>query len=141
MGLRRDLLISLASQQHVAGLPDAEKRGPHGSARQWLAFIDLHGLDQRHAMQALRARLSLLESGCARPGTPLPPSNTPLPNSWLPKHLTIVTGWGANAQPQGYSVLRNNVNNFLRSNAYDYMEVPRLGCGRFEVKLGRRRGQ
>lgn len=143
LGLCRDLRISLSSQKHAEEAAKNEKpscrnrnQSRTNTARQWLAFIDLHGLDQRHAMLALRGRLNLLESGAmSTGGTPLPPNK----NSWLPKRLTVVTGRGVNSQPQGVSMLRNNVLNYLRNGGFDFVETPYIGCGCFEIRLGRKR--
>uniref|UniRef100_A0A0R3WDI7 Smr domain-containing protein n=1 Tax=Taenia asiatica TaxID=60517 RepID=A0A0R3WDI7_TAEAS len=160
LDLWSDLRVALNSQQQAlekitaegtGGGQRMEKRSSQWYARQWLAFLDLHGLDLRHAMHALRRRLCLLESGCASPGTLLPPGaanvvNTDassegvrLPNHWLPKRLTVITGWGSSSPHLGNrkpsSTLRHNVINFLRSTAYDFEEMPFRGSGRFEVRL------
>ncbi|KAL5972059.1 hypothetical protein TSMEX_000179 [Taenia solium] len=160
LDLWSDLRVALNSQQQAlkkitaegtGGGQRMEKRGSQWYARQWLAFLDLHGLDLRHAMHALRRRLCLLESGCASPGTLLPPgaanvvtTDAPsegvrLPNHWLPKRLTVITGWGSSSPHLGNrkpsSTLRHNVINFLRSTAHDFEEMPFRGSGRFEVRL------
>ncbi|CDS42364.1 NEDD4 binding protein 2 1 [Echinococcus multilocularis] len=161
LDLWSDLRVALNSQQQVAKKAAAEgtgrsqgpeRRDSHWYARQWLTILDLHGLDLHHAMHALRQRLRLLESGCASPGTPLPPESARvasadafseavrLPNHWLPKHLTVITGWGSSSPHLGSrkpsSTLRHNIINFLRTAAYDFEEMPFRGSGRFEVRLG-----
>ncbi|VDD75062.1 unnamed protein product [Mesocestoides corti] len=145
LDLCSDLRVTIGSQKHAAENSNAEKQDSRGVARQWLSFIDLHGLDLRRAMHALRRRLTLLESSHAPPGTPLPPGGQTLPNSWLPKRLTIVTGWGSKAlslaNQKPYSILRQNVLNYLRTSGYSFVETPYLGCGCFEVQLGTRKRQ
>ncbi|KAH9283724.1 NEDD4-binding protein 2-like 1 [Echinococcus granulosus] len=161
LDLWSDLRVALSSQQQVAKKVAAEgtgrsqgpeRRDSQWYARQWLTILDLHGLDLHHAMHALRQRLRLLESGCASLGTPLPPESASvasadafseavrLPNHWLPKHLTVITGWGSSSPRLGSrkpsSTLRHNVINFLRTAAYDFEEMPFRGSGRFEVRLG-----
>ncbi|VDM27554.1 unnamed protein product [Hydatigera taeniaeformis] len=159
LDLWSDLRVALNSQQHATKKIDVETKGGQETgkqssqwyARQWLAFLDLHGLDLHHAMHALRRRLSLLESGCVSSETLLPPGvanvvtakssseGIRLPNYWLPKRLTVITGWGSssprlsNRKPS--STLRHNVINFLHSSAYDFEEIPFSGSGKFEVRL------
>ncbi|KAL5110598.1 NEDD4-binding protein 2-like 1 [Taenia crassiceps] len=166
LDLWSDLRVSLSSQQQVVKKIAAEgtgegkgleRGGSQWYARQWLAFLDLHGLDLHHAMHALRRRLCLLESGCASSETLLPPGaakvvaasasseGVRLPNHWLPKRLTVITGWGSSSPRLGNrkpsSTLRHNVINFLRSTAYDFEEVPFRGSGHFEVRLGAKQHQ
>lgn len=156
VSLCSDLRVTLNSQQAAMRMEAAgqghgmEKCEPYWRARQWLSYIDLHGLDLPHAMKALRQRLCLLQSGCAAPGTPLPPEVTNsldplnesirLPNHWLPKRLKVITGWGSGSprlnDRKPTSILRVNVINFLRTGGYDFDETPHSGCGCFEVRLG-----
>lgn len=166
LDLWSDLRVALNSQQQAVkkiaaegtrGCQRLERQGSQWYARQWLGFLDLHGLDLRHAMRILRRRLRLLESGCASPGTPLPPGaanvatadafskGVRLPNHWLPKRLTVITGWGSSSPHLGNrkpsSTLRHNVINFLRSTAYDFEEMPFRGSGHFEVRLTAKQDQ
>uniref|UniRef100_A0A0X3P3I1 Smr domain-containing protein n=2 Tax=Schistocephalus solidus TaxID=70667 RepID=A0A0X3P3I1_SCHSO len=139
--LHRDLLVAIRSQEHALAASGRERADSRSSTRSGLAFLDLHGLTQHHAMIALRRRLALLESGCPATPTATTTTLTPCPNFWLPKRLTVVTGWGSHASSQSFglnqphSVIRTSVLNFLRSRSYDFTESPYIGCGSFDIKL------
>ncbi|KAL7064611.1 hypothetical protein AAHC03_04856 [Spirometra sp. Aus1] len=139
--LHRDLLVAIRSQEHALAAVGRERADSKSSTRAGLAFLDLHGLKLHHAMIALRRRLALLESGCPTTPTAAAIVIAPCPNFWLPKRLTVVTGWGSHSSSQSlgltqpYSVIRASVLNFLRSRSYDFSESPYIGCGRFEIKL------
>lgn len=148
--------ITLVEERRLPG----SSQDPDWRARQWLGYLDLHGLDQPRAMEALRQRIHLLQTGSVKMGSmPLPPEVAglrqnesgivSLPASYLPGHLKIVTGRGAGslvAPPRGTddnskgqkptSVLRSNVLNFLRVHKFDFVETPVDGVGCFEVRIG-----
>ncbi|VDL88978.1 unnamed protein product [Schistocephalus solidus] len=128
-------------EEHALAASGRERADSRSSTRSGLAFLDLHGLTQHHAMIALRRRLALLESGCPATPTATTTTLTSCPNFWLPKRLTVVTGWGSHASSQSFglnqphSVIRTSVLNFLRSRSYDFTESPYIGCGSFDIKL------